>query len=521
MKLKSLLLGLSAAALMGVSAHATVTLYIVGSTAFRPAATAAIIAYLAQNPGSGTANVVNGVCVTSDNPPTENDLFTSGNQIFTNADGSIVVKTSWTGSTAGLVDLAAGTADNFIPNTATTSSISIYPINNTDSTGASNSFGSNIVKGSYTAETDVPNLTFSDSYNTSVASALSGARGTAPGYSSLSLLQSAISAANYAGTSAGAGAQDAVGIIPFAWYAGNCSASASGTITPSDFKGVTQESISSLIGGITPLPFFTGNAAESSDYVALIGRNEDSGSRIAAFREAQQGFSPSDHQYAITLNNNQTTGTLTLSSGGSTINTGGVTYTSSTQTTSQATDASAAQFQSTAQLYTEKTLGWGTPGHSGYASGGDVTNVLLADNNQPDVMATSLGKTGNAYFIGYLGWADGYGLTNPVHGTSNGYQLTYNGVTPSVANIQNGTYSFWAFEHMYYLTTGSVGNLIGTNKTAADGIADLVFSTYACTNAFGTTASSSNQGITPPVAGILFSTVPLKRGTEGGIITHQ
>jgi hypothetical protein len=180
-----------------------------------------------------------------------------------------------------------------------------------------------------------------------------------------------------------------------------------------------------------------------------------------------------------------------------------------------------ASFQS--PLYTQYYVNWNTAGHSGYAGGGDVANVLLAANTP----ATTAGNVtpaqsgGNAYLVGYLGWADGYSLLSA---TNPGTQLFYNGVKPSVANIANGLYTFWAYEHMYYLTTGYNGGtnaiVAGSTQTVADGIADLIYNQYACTNGNGVTAGatiSDEDALSPPPAGILNGTgILVKKSVEEG-----
>ena len=118
MKLKSLILGLSAAALMGGSAAQANTLYIVGSTAYRPAATAAIIAYCRSKGGSVTATF--NASAGSSNSATITNIFKASKALFVSGDGTLSVYTNWTGSAAGIIDLVAGadTSDTFINGTS-------------------------------------------------------------------------------------------------------------------------------------------------------------------------------------------------------------------------------------------------------------------------------------------------------------------------------------------------------------------------------------------------------------------
>ena len=358
-----------------------------------------------------------------------------------------------------------------------------------------------------------PNLAFSDSFKGSVAASLTTAHALYNGgfpTSGLTTLSALITAVNSQPTNAGSGAlaghQDAVGVIPFAWYAGNTTTPGSSGVT-----NMTQQAAAALLyggttGGGIPLSYLTGNASDATNYAFLVGRNEDSGTRVGAFAEAQQGFAPGVKQWELTFSGTSTTGSLTTNSGNNTtgLNTGGI----------AATVSGATLFPSTVRLYTEPNVGWNTTGHSGYAAGGDVANVLLAVNNSPSTL--NLNGTGSEsdYFFGYLGFADGYGLTNPNISTNNSaLELNYNGVTPSVAAIENGNYTFWGYEHIYYLT-GTQANTIGANKTDADNIADSIFQTYADTNTNGTQFEVQ----TPPSAGILYSDMKVNRAQEGALI---
>ena len=353
----------------------------------------------------------------------------------------------------------------------------------------------------------VPNVTFCDSFDTSIASTIGTGTvsGTvAPGITTGAKLAAALQGSNvqFAGTSAGAGNQDAVGIIPFAWYVGNSSSSHA-----PDFTNMTQQAAAAIISGGIPTSLLSGSASDASNVAYLVGRNEDSGTRLCAFAEAQLGLNgPGCDQFELSFSGTSTTGKLTTSSGTvSTLPTGGV----------AATVTTAVDFEADAQLYTEPKIGWDSAGHSGYAAGGDVAAVLLAYNPVTGVSVDSVAAP-KTYFVGYLGWSDGYGLTSPgnvagvadgANGPSTGAPLTYNGVTASVANIENGLYTFWGYEHMYYLTSGT--NAIGSNKSAADTIADLVFNTYAPANSSGVIesplaepATANGLGYAPP-AGIL------------------
>jgi hypothetical protein len=516
MKLKYLMLGLAATALMSTSASAQTVLRIVGSTAFRAPATAAIVAYIQANGVGGNCfgTAVNTGSLNSNS----SDLYGASAGLFEDSTTSptIVVKTYWTGSLAGVIDVVADTTgqDTFLVQNSTNTP-TLVVLNGTNSATSTNYGFIQTVK---TAETDTsaPNAAFSDSYYTSVAEAVATAgKFSAPvdgttnsGVLEQDIINSGIAAAGTGNDSA----NDQVGIVPFAWWTGR-------STTSPGITNITQAAINGLIGGGSyPVGFLTGNSTQKNDYVYLIGRNEDSGTRIAAESNAQNtypngggaGFGNATLQWELTFSNNQQTGTG-LSTGG----------TGATVTGLRAFDENA--------LNTEPNINWKSFGHTGYVAGGDVKNVLLATDPDTGLTFTVQGghgkpseNSGKIYFIGYLGWADGNGVDSLSTNTGPGQYLSYNGVAPTVANILNGQYSFWTYEHLYYLpsSTGAPNAVVsGGNQAIADGIADQIYTSYAWTNTNGETASSdaNEESLSPPPAGILIDAADLAglSGTEG------
>jgi hypothetical protein len=86
-------------------------------------------------------------------------------------------------------------------------------------------------------------------------------------------------------------------------------------------------------------------------------------------------------------------------------------------------------------------------GNGGYTSGGDVANAIAADYSNVVVTGSSAQATaGPVVALTYIGTADaataaGYGRA-PV-------ECTYNGVAYSAANIYQGQYTLWGYEHLY------------------------------------------------------------------------
>jgi hypothetical protein len=487
MKLQKLLsIGALAAAAANTPASAA-TLHIVGSTAFRASVTQAIFQVLGGAPltvgGTTTVNYA-----TNKGGGAVNVLGSSYG-VFQSADGTMTVETYWTGSLAGVVDLVATTTDPFPSPNQT------VPAMQLSTTGGT--LGSGYVK-----ETVAPDIAMSDSFFGSISqeiatSSFSGAVGT---YTTPSALAAAIkgSALKDGGTTRGP-----VGIVPFEFITGNITAATTGsaTVSPS-FTNITSTVAQNLIAGPTPVSLSTGNPSDKNSYMYLIGRNEDSGTRIDTFAVAGQTVNPTNgvFQEQVAFANNQqaeSTSTTTANpTGGYTPSyspgTPGGTQAIATVAVSEAagstpkgvsfgganTDAFPVE-----QLNTEPNIGWGLQGHSGYIAGGDVANVLSAFNSQTTLVVPANApseNTGNVYYVGYVGLAD---ATKVLYGT----ELQYNGVKATPATIANGSYNLWSMEHYYYKST-----LSSTVTTLSTNIANAIRNTYACSDAYGKVAASTS-----------------------------
>jgi len=351
------------------------------------------------------------------------------------------------------------------------------------------------------------------------------------------------------------------------WALGNLSNTdpISGPAGPATgFTNISQQTASFLThNGFAPFTMFSKAATDTfsaGDFVYLIGRNEDSGTRIDGMAEPQPltGFAINPKQWLPTFsgtNNTQdipqpvlagtkniggtsssttsvatwtgTTTTVTLTKPNSSILIGAaVTGTGiasnttvsdingSTLTLSQNTTTSEsgvtltiafagcliqniATWPSNDTLNTETTVTWNLAGHSGYPAGGDVESVLSTPVDENTTFnndgAVAPGEnTGNAFFIGYLGVSDAEG-TNGAAKSGLGGILTYNGVAESTQTIDNGSYSFWSYEHMYYLTSGT-GALSGS-KSDGPLASQLGFVTNLANGVAGTYAPYDSSGV--------------------------
>jgi len=478
-----------ALALASAASAQTTDLYIAGATTYRApvhqaicdlyGANAFTFAYSTSNPdGSGSTS-------NAGNAYKANAAVYSGT--VTGIAGTVVFHTYFTGSASGVLDLAArNTFAGWMANTAIMAAgADAQPV-----TGGHDYTGSSYV--SVETAATAPDCTLSDVFAANAAISLQTA--DSGGSGAFTAIHNNISHITDGGVTAGS--SHAVGLIAFKWVLGRTS----GTQTTA--ANMNWPAANNLIGGgSVRLSFLTGNTADNSAYVLLVGRNEDSGTRINAFAEAQQGFGNPAFQYQLTFN-----GSLATEVDGVPTGNAGSTVTGF--------DLWPASWP----LNTEPSISWATIGHSGYIAGGDVKAVLSSSN--PVVPASLTQNNGPAtptaiYFGGYLGIADA-----GVGGNSVG--LTWNGVPFSVAAVADGSYTFWGYEHLYYLTGAVTGSLTSTTKkTAADKLADMIF---------GTDADVSNANSAPihaqaTAAGILLNggggnpAVTVTRSAEGAVIS--
>jgi hypothetical protein len=165
------------------------------------------------------------------------------------------------------------------------------------------------------------------------------------------------------------------------------------------------------------LALFTGSVADETNAVFAVGRNFDSGTRIQAMSQSGVGGNATVQQ---------------------------VEYTSS----------------NTVILFPAGTVD-GVPaaaGNNGYSSTGSLLGALT----NTAVVGTSFDQTGNIANGDNTGtnYLVGYAAASKIP-TANTVALTYNGTTASTANITNGLYTFWGYEHV--LASPFYCNAAGTN----------------------------------------------------------
>jgi len=182
-----------------------------------------------------------------------------------------------------------------------------------------------------------------------------------------------------------------------------------------------------LANGYVPLAYLTSNTNDQTNAVFAVGRNIDGGTRTVWFNETGIGVQTPVVQYQLVVTNG------------------------SNKLTPY-------------PIETIDGISSGSLGNSGYSSDGTLRGIFtntLATGQYIDLSNTNgTGYVGNNYLIGY----------SSVHnatGSAGVKLLNYNGVVPSSANIENGTYSGWAYAH------------IGNSATVADSTSTSVASAVA------------------------------------------
>jgi hypothetical protein len=497
--LKKMTLGVLAAVALPGMASAQTIIHLSGSTAFRAPTTVAIVQAL--------GGVNNGVYALFSG----NTVLTKGvNQIIANnisggalTSSSIVVETNWTGSLAGVVDTAIQNPLAY-PDETNASNLALLTSSGALVTGFTSTTSGTV--GAIVTHNVVSDACMSDAFVSSCSSVLANCRVTSTITGTINSAAKLVAAINGAGlVEAGSAsvfspgsASGFLGIVPFQWTLGSV---VNGGLTPP--TNITQQTAAYLIkNGSAPVSMFSSNgtdaaSTDTTDFVYLVGRNEDSGTRIDGFAEPQLAFSQSPKQFFPTFSGGSNTSTLPAP-------------TDYTQIGGTAAAITAfAPWTTGSTLNTEPKITWNTSGHGGFAGGGDVSSVLTTPVNQSAVALSKISQnTGNAYFISYLGVSDSgsFGVAN-----STKHALTYNGVTCSTAGVLNGSYSFWCYEHMYY----PGGSVTAPVKSFCDALADSIATTYANYNSSGASDPfGSGAGVLLPASGTAGS---VSRTIEGGI----
>jgi hypothetical protein len=467
--IKSAMLGALTLTATGMLAHATTYTVIrfTGSTAFRAVACHALLnSVFDSSPGYGFNGSGSGE-VGLDGANTSEFAGNIGGTPY-------LIKCSWSGSEYGIYATdynGTGIAINF-PDPANQGTPYLSNLTNTTSiigqtsgvNGLADGSGSTATTDSAHYEVAIPDATFSDTYD--AASQFSTA-GTATYHG-----------ATYPGSPTFVGANSGnsdgiVGVIPFEWVANNAST----------FTGITSQLARTLFakGKVHESQFF-GNTTDTN-FVYLIGRDNDSGTRLTSVSESGYGTATAVKQYMpypSTVTSGYTVGNA-ISSAGGTIN--------------------------SLQLCPTETVDGITllSPQGGYSSGGSLSKAL--DNVWPSGAngVTYLGASdaNNAQDIGTSATFDG--------GAGAARALTYNGIAPTLNNIKTGLYTFWGYEHIYYLASNA-------NATELDAIATSIANQSDITESAigGAAATSASLDVSVSLSGMQAT-----RTSDGGTVSHN
>ena len=420
------------------SAPADTLIHITGSTTFRKATVTAIKNVMG---GSGNFKAAYDSRDSGGNGESgANYVILQGIVAAVPSAGLVTVKCSWVGSTGGVRMLVQNLN---IPNKGWMS-ISNLPTTNTIVPVGNPSYSLDI--------TNFPN----ENYLADIA--MSECSQASTGFNTPTLTE------------------NRVAVVPFEWVANN----GSPQIT---LLTMTPLLAQALLSGGMPLSQFTRDPADSGVTVYALGRDFNSGTRLSCLAEVGIPFRGSVQHIQP-----QITGTA------------------------GASDSSV----NALKLWPAATvLGENFPiGASGFASGGTLADILATPNSS--TAATPSGadgvQFGPGWLVAYLGRDDAARAcktTNISNNTahrmrwngytdweggiqSNGYPNTYKDVS-----IQEGAYTAWEYEYLYYRS-----NYSGNGKLIAD------------------TISSQLLLNTPSPTGIKLSTMNVSRPVEGGLVTY-
>jgi hypothetical protein len=224
-----------------------------------------------------------------------------------------------------------------------------------------------------------------------------------------------------------------VGVVPFLWVAA--------TTNDAGISNMTNQLAKIALNNQATLALWTGDhsAGNEATPVYVIGRDEDSGTRLNTFAESTFGIFSGPTQYAPV----GTAGSYT-----------GI------------------------QPYPANTVNFVSypAGHSGYSTGGSVATVI----EDPTI-------TNSSEIIGYIGTSDAFSGLAPASGSPTLAPLSWNGIVFGTAAtggsygtvynesvIQNGSYTFWSYEHLF-VRSGTLSTDVAAFKTAI--VAELLTGT--------------------------------------------
>ena len=424
--IKITLASLFALALTNLTAQATVELRITGSTAYRAATLVAISDIL--KPGYKVAYVASAA-----------EPYSKANMVLftgTSTSGaSVVIQTAFFGSIGGVANVAGGLTIG-PGGTAYTDGQTIGWLSTSNPTAPASvsggvvSGGQNIVSTSavFDAAT-VADVTLSDSFQASAP----------PAYQTPTL------------------GGKIVGVVPFVFVCSPGTTTTTGTVS-----NITSANAKKLLGGTLLLSDLTGKSGDSGTNVYAVGRDQDSGTRIATLADTGYGITTDVQQYQPLFN--------------------GATSPTNPPPPETGNITGAALWPATPPVDSINS----PTGDSGYNSGSLVGGAIALTSNYTN------------WFIAYLGLNDALtGLANTKNFVLefNGGSLTESGGVWDVSGVEGGIYKFWGYEHFLHLTSLSTSKL---------DVAKLI--------------QNEILNTTAPISGVAISNMTVHRNSDGGKI---
>ena len=323
----------------------------------------------------------------------------------------VYIKTSWTGSEAGIQVVGQGSTTKFLPDT-------------TSMTSGGNALGTAAAS---TCVQETANIALSDT------------------------LQSTSQFSDTATYQLTEVANGTVGIVPFVW----CASKGAAALMTSGSNIYTWQIKNLISTGYIPGAMLSGNSADQGKKIYALGRNPDSGTRLIAFAESGLGaLYKTAHQYAPLSTN--ATGTTTLITGG-------------TSTIARIHQWPVESINGISTK-TAGNSGYDSGGNLAYAIGSDDSSFKVAAASTTSVATVNAqAAVTNGGFIAYISVSDASGKA---YGSGkSGQVLSYNGAAYSVAAVQEGLYPFWSYEHMYVNNTAWANSTI---QSYANNVAGLL-----------------------------------------------
>lgn len=223
-------------------------------------------------------------------------------------------------------------------------------------------------------------------------------------------------------TTPGLPAGQIVGVVQFKFVASNSA--------PAGLTNITSQNARDLFStGKMGLSLFTGVTTDETFTIYATGRDFDSGTRLTALAEIGLGAQATVKQYQPKKG-----GVLAITCCGT-------------------LDGPPFQIWPAGSV---NGIPYGV-GNGGYNSGGDLAGGIANSTN------------GNSAFVTYLSLGDSTtAIGNGAH------ELKFNGTTYSQTAVQEGQYTFWGYEHLYYRDSTPAAV-----KTVADKLALQIFNTDA------------------------------------------